>query len=151
MSTIRSIHAREILDSRGNPTLEAEVTLESGQVGRAAVPSGASTGTREAVELRDGDRTRYLGKGVTRAVGNVRGAINDALRGFDGADQAGLDQRMIELDGTETKSHLGANALLGVSLANAHAQAAARGLPLWRHLLGDRQAVLPVPMMNIIN
>lgn len=151
MSTIRSIHAREILDSRGNPTLEAEVTLESGQVGRAAVPSGASTGTREAVELRDGDRTRYLGKGVTRAVGNVRGAINDALRGFDGADQAGLDQRMIELDGTETKSHLGANALLGVSLANAHAQAAARGLPLWKHLLGDRQAVLPVPMMNIIN
>jgi enolase len=98
MSTIRSTHAREILDSRGNPTLEAEVTLESGQVGRAAVPSGASTGTREAVELRDGDRTRYLGKGVTRAVANVRGAINDALRGFDGADQAGLDQRMIALD-----------------------------------------------------
>ena len=103
MSTIRSIHAREILDSRGNPTLEAEVTLESGHMGRAAVPSGASTGTREAVELRDGDRTRYLGKGVTRAVGNVRGAIADALRGFDGADQAGLDQRMIELDGTDDK------------------------------------------------
>jgi enolase len=151
MSTIRSIHAREILDSRGNPTLEAEVTLESGHMGRAAVPSGASTGTREAVELRDGDRTRYLGKGVTRAVGNVRGAIADALRGFDGADQAGLDQRMIELDGTDTKSHLGANALLGVSLANAHAQAAAKGLPLWQHLLGARQAQLPVPMMNIIN
>jgi enolase len=151
MSTIRSIHAREILDSRGNPTLEAEVTLESGHMGRAAVPSGASTGTREAVELRDGDRTRYLGKGVTRAVGNVRGAIADALRGFDGADQAGLDQRMIELDGTDTKSHLGANALLGVSLANAHAQAAAKGLSLWQHLLGARQAQLPVPMMNIIN
>ncbi|MCG6117555.1 MAG: phosphopyruvate hydratase [Aquimonas sp.] len=151
MSTIRSIHAREILDSRGNPTLEAEVTLESGQVGRAAVPSGASTGTREAVELRDGDRIRYLGKGVTRAVGNVRGPIADALRGFDGADQAGLDQRMIELDGTETKSHLGANAILGVSLANAHAQAAAKGQALWQHLLGNREAILPVPMMNIIN
>jgi len=151
MTTIRSIHAREILDSRGNPTLEAEVTLESGHMGRAAVPSGASTGTREAVELRDGDRTRYLGKGVTRAVGNVNGAIQEALRGFDGANQAGLDQRMIELDGTDTKSHLGANAILGVSLANAHAQAIARGLPLWQYLLGDRQAVLPLPMMNIIN
>jgi enolase len=151
MTTIRSIHAREILDSRGNPTLEAEVTLESGHMGRAAVPSGASTGTREAVELRDGDRTRYLGKGVTRAVGNVNGAIQEALRGFDGANQAGMDQRMIELDGTDTKSHLGANAILGVSLANAHAQAIARGLPLWQYLLGDRQAVLPLPMMNIIN
>jgi enolase len=151
MTTIRSIHAREILDSRGNPTLEAEVTLVSGQTGRAAVPSGASTGTREAVELRDGDRTRYLGKGVTRAVANVNGTINEALRDFDGADQAALDARMIELDGTDTKSHLGANAILGVSLANAHAQAAARGLPLWKHLLGGREAMLPVPMMNIIN
>ena len=151
MSTIRHIHAREILDSRGNPTLEAEVTLETGQMGRAAVPSGASTGTREAVELRDGDKTRYLGKGVTRAVANVNGAIADLLRGFDGSDQAGLDARMIELDGTDTKSRLGANALLGVSLANAHAQAVARGLPLWQHLLGEREAILPVPMMNIIN
>ena len=151
MSTIRHIHAREILDSRGNPTLEAEVTLETGQMGRAAVPSGASTGTREAVELRDGDKTRYLGNGVTRAVANVNGAIADLLRGFDGSDQAGLDARMIELDGTDTKSRLGANALLGVSLANAHAQAVARGLPLWQHLLGEREAILPVPMMNIIN
>ncbi|MBN8426054.1 MAG: phosphopyruvate hydratase [Xanthomonadales bacterium] len=151
MSTIRTIHAREILDSRGNPTLEAEVTLDTGQIGRAAVPSGASTGTREAVELRDGDKTRYLGKGVTRAVANVNGPIADLLQGFDGSDQAGLDARLIELDGTDTKSRLGANALLGVSLANAHAQAAAKGMPLWRHLLGTREAVLPVPMMNIIN
>ncbi|HRD71542.1 MAG TPA: phosphopyruvate hydratase [Aquimonas sp.] len=151
MSTIRTIHAREILDSRGNPTLEAEVTLHTGQIGRAAVPSGASTGTREAVELRDGDKTRYLGKGVTRAVANVNGPIADLLQGFDGSDQAGLDARLIELDGTDTKSRLGANALLGVSLANAHAQAAAKGMPLWRHLLGTREAVLPVPMMNIIN
>ena len=151
MSTIRTIHAREILDSRGNPTLEAEVTLDTGQFGRAAVPSGASTGTREAVELRDGDKTRYLGKGVTRAVANVNGPIADLLQGFDGIDQAGLDARLIELDGTDTKSRLGANALLGVSLANAHAQAAAKGMPLWRHLLGTREAVLPVPMMNIIN
>ena len=151
MSTIRTIHAREILDSRGSPTLEAEVTLHTGQIGRAAVPSGASTGTREAVELRDGDKTRYLGKGVTRAVANVNGPIADLLQGFDGSDQAGLDARLIELDGTDTKSRLGANALLGVSLANAHAQAAAKGMPLWRHLLGTREAVLPVPMMNIIN
>ncbi len=151
MSTIRTIHAREILDSRGNPTLEAEVVLTSGQMGRAAVPSGASTGTREAVELRDGDKTRYLGKGVSRAVANVNGPIADLLQGFDGSDQAALDARLIELDGTDTKSRLGANALLGVSLANAHAQAAAKGMPLWKHLLGTREAVLPVPMMNIIN
>ncbi|MEZ5456374.1 MAG: phosphopyruvate hydratase [Lysobacteraceae bacterium] len=151
MSTIRTIHAREILDSRGNPTLEAEVVLTSGQMGRAAVPSGASTGTREAVELRDGDKTRYLGKGVSRAVANVNGPIADLLQGFDGSDQAALDARLIELDGTDTKSRLGANALLGVSLANAHAQAAAKGMPLWKHLLGAREAVLPVPMMNIIN
>lgn len=151
MSTIHAIHAREILDSRGNPTLEAEVTLHTGQIGRAAVPSGASTGTREAVELRDGDKTRYLGKGVTRAVAHVNGPIADLLQGFDGSDQAGLDARLIELDGTDTKSRLGANALLGVSLANAHAQAAARSMPLWKHLLGTREAVLPVPMMNIIN
>ncbi len=149
---IRKIHAREILDSRGNPTLEAEVTLDSGHVGRAAVPSGASTGSKEAVELRDGDKTRYLGKGVRKAVGNVNGTIADALQGFDANDQKGLDARLINLDGTENKARLGANALLGVSLANAHAVAASRGLPLWAHLAGDRDAVvLPVPMMNIIN
>ncbi len=149
---IRKIHAREILDSRGNPTLEAEVTLDSGHIGRAAVPSGASTGSKEAVELRDGDKTRYLGKGVRKAVGNVNGTIADALLGFDGNDQKGLDARLINLDGTENKARLGANALLGVSLANAHAVAASRGLPLWAHLAGDRDAVvLPVPMMNIIN
>ncbi|MBC7657072.1 MAG: phosphopyruvate hydratase [Frankiaceae bacterium] len=148
---IRKIHAREILDSRGNPTLEAEVTLDSGHVGRAAVPSGASTGSKEAVELRDGDKTRYLGKGVRKAVGNVNTTIADALKGFDGTDQKGLDARLINLDGTENKGRLGANALLGVSLANAHAVAASRGMPLWAHLAGDRAAVLPVPMMNIIN
>ena len=151
MTTIRSIHAREILDSRGNPTLEAEVTLADGSFGRAMVPSGASTGTKEAVELRDGDKTRYLGKGVRQAVENVNGAIAKALEGFDAADQAGLDRRLIDLDGTENKGRLGANALLGVSLANAHAVAASRKLPLWRSLAGDRAPVLPVPMMNIIN
>ena len=148
---IRKIHAREILDSRGNPTLEAEVTLDSGHVGRAAVPSGASTGSKEAVELRDGDKTRYLGKGVRKAVGNVNTTISDALQGFDANDQKGLDARLINLDGTENKGRLGANALLGVSLANAHAVAASRGMPLWAHLAGDREPVLPVPMMNIIN
>ncbi|QCU72463.1 phosphopyruvate hydratase [Luteimonas yindakuii] len=148
---IASVHAREILDSRGNPTLEAEVTLEDGSFGRAAVPSGASTGAREAVELRDGDRTRYLGKGVSRAVANVNGTIADALRGFDAADQSGLDKRLIDLDGTENKARLGANALLGVSMANAHAVAAAKRIPLWKLLAGDRTPVLPVPMMNIIN
>ena len=151
MTTITRIHAREILDSRGNPTLEAEVTLSTGHVGRAAVPSGASTGSKEAVELRDGDKTRYLGKGVRKAVANVNTAIAQALAGFDAADQAGLDRRLIDLDGTENKGALGANALLGVSLANAHAVAAARGLPLWAHLAGDREVALPVPMMNIIN
>jgi enolase len=151
MSTIARIHAREILDSRGNPTLEAEVTLDSGHIGRAAVPSGASTGTREAVELRDGDKTRYLGKGVRKAVANVNTTIAKALAGFDAGDQAGLDAKLIALDGSENKSRLGANALLGVSMANAHAVAAAAGLPLWKHLAGDREAVLPVPMMNIIN
>jgi len=151
MSTITKIHAREILDSRGNPTLEAEVTLSSGHVGRAAVPSGASTGSKEAVELRDGDKTRYLGKGVRKAVANVNTTIADALRGFDAADQKSLDARLINLDGTENKGRLGANALLGVSLANAHAMAAANNLPLWAHLAGDQAAVLPVPMMNIIN
>ncbi|MFE0499917.1 phosphopyruvate hydratase [Lysobacter soli] len=151
MTTIAKVHAREILDSRGNPTLEAEVTLADGSFGRAAVPSGASTGTKEAVELRDGDKTRYLGKGVRRAVENVNTTIAKALEGFDADDQAGLDRRMIDLDGTENKGRLGANALLGVSLANAHAVAASKKLPLWKYLAGNRDAVLPVPMMNIIN
>jgi enolase len=151
MTQITSIHAREILDSRGNPTLEAEVTLEGGAIGRAAVPSGASTGSREAVELRDGDKTRYLGKGVAKAVANVNGPIAAALKGFDANDQAGLDRKLIDLDGTPNKGRLGANALLGVSLANAHAVASSKGLPLWKFLAGDRAARLPVPMMNIIN
>jgi enolase len=151
MTQITSIHAREILDSRGNPTLEAEVTLEGGAIGRAAVPSGASTGSREAVELRDGDKTRYLGKGVAKAVANVNGPIAAALKGFDANDQAGLDRKLIDLDGTPNKGRLGANALLGVSLANAHAAASSKGLPLWKFLAGDRAARLPVPMMNIIN
>ena len=151
MSQISKIIAREILDSRGNPTLEAEVTLASGHVGRAAVPSGASTGSKEAIELRDGDKTRYMGKGVLKAVGHVNGEIAKALHGFDVFDQAGLDQRLINLDGTENKARLGANALLGVSLANAHAAAAAKSQPLWQYLAGDREVSLPVPMMNIIN
>jgi len=150
MTTIAKIHAREILDSRGNPTLEAEVTLEDGSFGRAMVPSGASTGTKEAVELRDGDKTRYLGKGVRKAVENVNTTIAKALKGFDAADQEGLDRRLIDLDGTENKGRLGANALLGVSLANAHAVAASKQQPLWQYLAtGD--VTLPVPMMNIIN
>ena len=148
---ISQILAREILDSRGNPTLEAEVVLDSGHTGRAAVPSGASTGSKEAVELRDGDKTRYLGKGVLRAVANVNDAIADALRGHDAQDQAGLDKTLIDLDGTDNKGRLGANALLGVSLANAHAVAAAKGVPLWAHLAEGRDVSLPVPMMNIIN
>jgi len=151
MTAITQVHAREILDSRGNPTLEAEVTLADGSFGRAAVPSGASTGSREAVELRDGDKARYLGKGVRKAVANVNGAIAEALKGFDAADQRGLDARLIALDGTPNKGRLGANALLGVSLANAHALAASNRLPLWRQLVGDGAARLPVPMMNIIN
>jgi len=149
--SIHSIHAREILDSRGNPTLEAEVTLSDGSFGRAAVPSGASTGSREAVELRDGDKARYLGKGVRNAVANVNTIIATALQGFDASDQRGLDDKLVALDGTPNKGKLGANALLGVSLANAHALAASRKLPLWKHLAGDRVARLPVPMMNIIN
>jgi enolase len=151
MTKIAKVHAREILDSRGNPTLEAEVTLDDGSFGRAMVPSGASTGTKEAVELRDGDKTRYLGKGVRKAVANVNTTIADALKGFDAADQKGLDARLINLDGTDNKGRLGANALLGVSMANAHAVAMSRKMPLWKHLAGDRAAVLPVPMMNIIN
>ncbi|MGH8214298.1 MAG: phosphopyruvate hydratase [Rhodanobacteraceae bacterium] len=151
MTTIKTIHAREVLDSRGNPTLEAEVTLADGAFGRAIVPSGASTGTREAVELRDGDKARYLGKGVTKAVGNVNGEIAQALSGFDAADQQGVDDKLIALDGTPNKSRLGANATLGVSLAAAHAVAASRKQPLWQYLAGDRAPVLPVPMMNVIN
>ncbi|MBK7011400.1 MAG: phosphopyruvate hydratase [Xanthomonadales bacterium] len=151
MTAISSIHAREILDSRGNPTLEAEVTLVDGSFGRAMVPSGASTGSREAVELRDGDKARYLGKGVRNAVANVNTKIADALKGFDAADQRGLDEKLIALDGTPNKGRLGANALLGVSMANAHALAASRKLPLWKHLAGDRAPQLPVPMMNIVN
>ena len=150
-TAITRIHAREILDSRGNPTLEAEVTLASGHMGRAAVPSGASTGTKEAVELRDGDKSRYLGKGVTKAVANVNRPIAAALAGFDAADQAGLDAKLRTLDGSDNKSTLGANALLGVSLAAAHAAAAARGLPLWAYLANGAKPQLPVPMMNIIN
>jgi len=151
MTAITIIHAREILDSRGNPTLEAEVTLSDGSIGRAAVPSGASTGSREAVELRDGDKARYLGKGVKNAVANVNGAIAQALKGFDGADQAGLDKKLIALDGSPNKSKLGANALLGVSLANAQAMAVSRKVPLWKYLAGSRAATLPVPTMNIVN
>ncbi|HJU07675.1 MAG TPA: phosphopyruvate hydratase, partial [Rhodanobacteraceae bacterium] len=156
MSTlIQSIHAREILDSRGNPTLEAEVTLADGSFGRAAVPSGASTGTREAVELRDGDKSRYLGKGVRKAVENVNAMIANALRGFDAADQKGLDGKLIALDGTPNKSKLGANATLGVSMAVAHAMAASRHEPLWRYLASRLPSPvsphLPVPMMNVIN
>ena len=150
-TTIARVLAREILDSRGNPTLEAEVHLAGGAWGRAAVPSGASTGSHEAVELRDGDKGRYLGKGVTHAVGHVNGEIAQALLGQSSADQAALDQRLIDLDGTPNKGRLGANALLGVSLAAAHASAAAAGLPLWCHLAGDRRVELPVPMMNILN
>ena len=151
MSQISHILAREILDSRGNPTLEAEVTLSSGHIGRAAVPSGASTGSKEAIELRDGDKTRYQGKGVKKAVEHVNGEIAKALHGFEVFDQAGLDQRLINLDGTENKARLGANALLGVSLAAAHAAAAAKGQALWQYLANGRQVTLPVPMMNIIN
>ena len=151
MSNIKTVHAREILDSRGNPTLEAEILLESGAFGRAAVPSGASTGAREAIELRDGDKSRYLGKGVTQAVSNVNGAIAAAITGDDANDQQALDLKMIELDGTPNKAKLGANALLGVSLAAAHAMAAEEGRPLWRRLEQPGALALPVPMMNIIN
>ena len=152
MSTqITRIHAREILDSRGNPTLEAEVTLADGSFGRAAVPSGASTGSREAVELRDGDKSRYGGKGVKNAVANVNGAIADTLKGHDAVDQKGLDAKLIALDGTPNKGKLGANALLGVSMAAAHAVAASRGEPLWKYLSNGKPGALPVPMMNIIN
>lgn len=151
MDTIADVYAREILDSRGNPTLEVEALLESGVTARAAVPSGASTGEREALELRDGDKSRYLGKGVLTAVDNVNSRIADQVVGMDAFDQAGLDLRMIELDGTETKNSLGANAILGVSLAVAKAAAASLGIPLYRYIGGSNARELPVPMMNILN
>lgn len=151
MGAIKDIRAREIIDSRGNPTVEADVTLASGVIGRAAVPSGASTGTREAVELRDGDKKRFLGKGVRKAVANVNGEIRDAILGFDADDQVGLDRKLIELDGTENKGRLGANALLAASLAAAHAAARDQRKSLFRHIGGDAAVTMPVPMMNIIN
>ena len=151
MTAIIDIHAREILDSRGNPTVEVDVLLEDGSFGRAAVPSGASTGAHEAVELRDGDKKRYLGKGVLKAVRAVNTEISDALLGRDGEDQRDIDTVMIELDGTENKARLGANAILGTSLAVAKAAANARGLPLYSYIGGVSAHVLPVPMMNIIN
>ena len=151
MTTIIDIHAREILDSRGNPTVEVEVLLDDGSFGRAAVPSGASTGAHEAVELRDGDPSRYLGKGVLKAVEAVNGEITDAILGLDAEDQRDVDTAMIELDGTENKARLGANAILGTSLAVAKAAASARGLPLYSYIGGVSAHVLPVPMMNIIN
>ncbi len=151
MPMITNVHAREILDSRGNPTVEADVTLESGAFGRAAVPSGASTGSREAVELRDGDPGRYGGKGVRNAVANVNSEIREALLGQDARHQQAVDERLIELDGTENKSRLGANAILAVSMAVARAAAAHQGEPLYRCLAKGRAPVMPVPMMNIIN
>ncbi len=150
-TTITSIRAREILDSRGNPTVEADVTLAGGAIGRAAVPSGASTGVHEALELRDGDKQRYLGKGTQRAVKNIRDEIVPALTGKDAADRAALDKLMLDLDGTPNKTRLGANAILGVSMAGARAVAAAHGLPLYRSLGGDGAHLLPVPMMNVLN
>jgi len=151
MSTILDIKAREILDSRGNPTVEVDVTLNGGVTGRAAVPSGASTGEHEAIELRDGDKKRFLGKGVSKAVKNVTGKILPALRGLDALDQLAVDRTMLKLDGTETKSRLGANAILAVSLANAKAAAAWLNQPLFKYLGGPNAKVLPVPMANVIN
>ena len=150
-TTIASIHGRQVIDSRGNPTVEAEVTLQGGARGSAIVPSGASTGEHEAWELRDGNKKRYLGKSVTKAIGNVNGAIAKALAGMDALDQVGIDQAMIALDGSKNKSKLGANAILAVSLANAHAAARQVGLPLFKYLGGPNAKVLPVPMMNIVN
>jgi enolase len=151
MTAIIDIHGREILDSRGNPTVEVDVLLEDGSFGRAMVPSGASTGAHEAVELRDGDKSRYMGKGVTKAVASVNGEIAELLTGFDAEDQRDIDLAMIELDNTENKGRLGANAILGVSLAVAKAAADARGMPLYSYVGGVSAHVLPVPMMNIIN
>ena len=151
LTEIVQVLAREILDSRGNPTVEVEVVLPDGTFGRAAVPSGASTGEHEALELRDGDSSRYLGKGVTKAIANVEETIGPAVTGMDAADQSALDLRMVELDGTPTKSRLGANAILGVSLAAARAAANAHGLSLWKYVGGAQARTLPVPMMNILN
>jgi enolase 1/2/3 len=151
MAKIVDIHAREILDSRGNPTVEADVVLASGVTGSAMVPSGASTGEREAIELRDGDKSRYLGKGVLKAVANVNDEIRAAIIGMDASDQAAIDQKMIELDGTDNKGRLGANAILSVSMAAAHAAAMEAGMPLYRHLNKSGEFIMPVPMMNIIN
>ena len=151
MSRIADVRAREIIDSRGNPTVEADVVLDSGVIGRAAVPSGASTGSREAVELRDGDTKRFAGKGVRNAVRNANATLRDLVLGLDAEDQSGLDARMIAADGTQTKSKLGANAILAVSLAAAHAAARDKKMPLYRHLSGPGDLTLPVPMMNIIN
>ena len=151
MGQIVSVHAREILDSRGNPTIEVDVTTASGYFGRAAVPSGASTGENEALELRDGDKNRYLGKGVLKAVHNVNNVIAEEVIGMEVTDQAGIDKKMIDLDGTKTKSNLGANAILGVSLAVAKAAATYHGLPLFRYIGGANAVTLPIPMMNIIN
>jgi enolase len=151
MTAIVDVHARQILDSRGNPTVEVDVTLEDGSMGRAAVPSGASTGVHEAVELRDGDKSRWGGKGVTKAVQAVNGEIAEAVVGLEAEDQAGLDRELIQLDGTENKERLGANAILGVSLATAKAAADAVGLPLYRYVGGVDANLLPVPMMNILN
>jgi enolase len=151
MTAIASVHGRQILDSRGNPTVEVDVRLVSGALGRAAVPSGASTGEHEAVELRDGDPSAYLGRGVLRAVANVNGEIADALVGLDASDQRALDRILIELDGTPTKSRLGANAILGASLAVARAAAADAGVPLYRWLGGEEARTLPVPLLNVVN
>ena len=151
MTAIIDVHARQILDSRGNPTVEVDILLDDGSMGRAAVPSGASTGAHEAVELRDGDKTRYLGKGVTKAIAAVNGEIAEAILGLDAEEQRDLDRTMIALDGTPNKARLGANAILGVSLAAAKAAASARGLPLYSYVGGVSAHVLPVPMMNIIN
>ncbi|MFO1118261.1 MAG: phosphopyruvate hydratase [Beijerinckiaceae bacterium] len=151
MTEIIDIHAREIMDSRGNPTVEVDVTLSDGSFGRAAVPSGASTGAHEAVELRDGDKKRFLGKGVQKAVASVNNEIADAIVGMDSEDQIAIDEAMIALDGTPNKAKLGANAILGVSLANSKAAADAAGLPLWRYVGGAHARTLPVPMMNIVN
>ena len=151
MTRIASVRARQILDSRGNPTVEVDVRLEDGSLGRAAVPSGASTGAHEAVELRDGEKGRWGGKGVDKAVANVNGEIAEAIAGRDAQDQAGLDQALIALDGTDNKGRLGANAILGVSLATAKAAAVSLGLPLYRHVGGTEANLLPVPMMNILN
>ncbi|GAB4145603.1 MAG: phosphopyruvate hydratase [Cyanobacteria bacterium J069] len=151
MAAIASIKAREILDSRGNPTVEVDITLDDGSFGRAAVPSGASTGIREALELRDGDKNRYGGKGVLKAVANVNGAIADKLKGADASDQKAIDQAMLDLDGTEYKSNLGANAILGVSMAAARAAADSAKLPLYRYLGGEAAVLLPVPCFNVLN